>query len=48
MVPLLADATGLIIMKQFLESIPPSVEEAAKIDGADVFSTSDERDPADR
>ena len=38
-VPLLADATGIFIMKQFFESIPVSVEEAARIDGAGVFRT---------
>jgi multiple sugar transport system permease protein len=37
--PLLADAAGVFIMKQFFESIPPSVEEAARIDGAGVFRT---------
>lgn len=37
--PLLADATGIFIMKNFFESIPRSVEEAAKIDGAGVFRT---------
>ncbi|MFF5293327.1 carbohydrate ABC transporter permease [Paractinoplanes globisporus] len=36
-VPLLADATGIFIMKQFFESVPVSVEEAARIDGAGVF-----------
>jgi multiple sugar transport system permease protein len=36
-VPLLADATGVFIMKQFFESIPASIEEAAKIDGAGTF-----------
>lgn len=36
-VPLLADATGIFIMKNFFESIPPSVEEAARIDGAGTF-----------
>lgn len=36
-VPLLADAAGVFIMKQFFESIPPSVEEAARIDGAGTF-----------
>jgi len=36
-IPLLADATGVFIMKQFFESIPPSIEEAAKIDGAGTF-----------
>jgi multiple sugar transport system permease protein len=37
--PLLVDATGVFIMKQFFESIPVSVEEAARIDGAGVFRT---------
>ncbi len=37
--PLLADATGIFIMKQFFESIPASIEEAAHIDGAGVFRT---------
>jgi len=36
-IPLLADATGVFIMKQFFESIPASIEEAAKIDGAGMF-----------
>jgi multiple sugar transport system permease protein len=35
--PLLADAGGIFIMKQFFESIPISVEEAARIDGAGPF-----------
>lgn len=38
-IPLLADAAGVFIMKQFFESIPPSLEEAARIDGAGVFRT---------
>ncbi len=38
-VPLLVDAAGVFIMKQFFESIPPSVEEAARIDGAGTFRT---------
>ena len=37
--PLLVDAAGVFIMKQFFESIPVSVEEAARIDGAGVFRT---------
>ncbi len=37
--PLLADAAGVFIMKQFFESIPVSVEEAARIDGAGPFRT---------
>lgn len=36
-VPLLVDAAGVFIMKQFFEQIPPSVEEAARIDGAGTF-----------
>ncbi len=32
--PIIADAGGVFIMKQFFESIPRSVEEAARIDGA--------------
>ncbi|GIM89456.1 carbohydrate ABC transporter permease [Paractinoplanes toevensis] len=38
-VPLLADAAGIFIMKQFFDSVPVSVEEAARIDGAGVFRT---------
>lgn len=33
-IPLMTDATGVFIMKQFFEAIPASVEEAARIDGA--------------
>jgi len=36
-VPLLADAAGVFIMKNFFESIPTSVEEQARIDGAGTF-----------
>ncbi len=36
-VPLLVDAAGVFIMKNFFESIPRSVEEAARIDGAGTF-----------
>ncbi|HMM95149.1 carbohydrate ABC transporter permease [Phycicoccus sp.] len=35
--PLLVDAAGVFIMKQFFETIPASVEEAARIDGAGTF-----------
>ena len=35
--PLLVDAAGVFIMKQFFESIPREVEEAARVDGAGVF-----------
>lgn len=37
--PLVVDAAGVFIMKQFFESIPVAVEEAARIDGAGVFRT---------
>ncbi|MGW4537290.1 carbohydrate ABC transporter permease [Streptomyces chartreusis] len=37
--PLLVDAAGIFIMKQFFESIPREVEEAARVDGAGVFRT---------
>ena len=36
-VPLLVDAAGVFIMKNFFESIPASVEEQARIDGAGTF-----------
>lgn len=36
-IPLLVDAAGVFIMKNFFESIPKSVEEQASIDGAGVF-----------
>ncbi|MEV7084492.1 carbohydrate ABC transporter permease [Streptomyces sp. NPDC093085] len=35
-VPLLVDAAGVFIMKQFFESVPREVEEAARVDGAGV------------
>lgn len=38
-IPLLADAAGIFIMKQFFDAIPASIEEAARIDGAGVFRT---------
>ncbi|MCF6522517.1 carbohydrate ABC transporter permease [Streptomyces sp. JJ36] len=37
--PLMADAAGVFIMKQFFESIPREVEEAARIDGAGFVRT---------
>lgn len=37
--PLLVDAAGVFIMKNFFESIPAAVEEAARIDGASTFRT---------
>jgi multiple sugar transport system permease protein len=36
-IPLLTDATGVFIMKQFFEAIPESLEDAARIDGAGVL-----------
>ncbi|MCI9888933.1 carbohydrate ABC transporter permease [Micrococcales bacterium 31B] len=36
-VPLLADAAGVFIMKNFFESVPVSIEEQARIDGAGTF-----------
>jgi multiple sugar transport system permease protein len=38
-IPLLVDAAGVFIMKNFFESIPASVEESARIDGASIFQT---------
>lgn len=35
--PLLVDAAGVFIMKQFFASVPREVEEAARVDGAGVF-----------
>ncbi|MDX6257691.1 MAG: multiple sugar transport system permease protein [Frankiales bacterium] len=35
--PLLADAAGIFIMKQFFESVSENIEEAARIDGAGTF-----------
>jgi len=37
--PLIADATGIFIMKQFFQSVPADVEEAARVDGAGIFRT---------
>jgi multiple sugar transport system permease protein len=37
--PLLTDAAGVFIMRQFFLSVHPSIEEAAKIDGAGIFRT---------
>lgn len=37
--PLAVDAFGIFLMKQFFESVPKEVEEAAKVDGATVFQT---------
>lgn len=38
-IPLLVDAAGVFIMKQFFDSLPREVEEAARIDGAGHFRT---------
>ena len=38
-IPLMADAAGVFIMKNFFESIPRTVEEAARLDGAGTFRT---------
>ncbi|WP_432254210.1 carbohydrate ABC transporter permease [Streptomyces sp. HNM1019] len=37
--PLMVDAAGIFIMKQFFESVPREVEEAAWVDGAGVIRT---------
>jgi len=37
--PIIVDAAGVFIMKQFFESVPVDVEEAARIDGAGIFRT---------
>jgi multiple sugar transport system permease protein len=36
-IPLVADAAGVFIMKNFFESIPVAVEEAARLDGASTL-----------
>ena len=38
-IPLLVDAAGVFIMKNYFESIPVAIEEQARIDGAGVFRT---------
>ncbi|MFJ6567961.1 carbohydrate ABC transporter permease [Streptomyces sp. NPDC091292] len=38
-VPLMVDAVGIFIMKQFFASVPQEIEEAARVDGAGVFRT---------
>jgi multiple sugar transport system permease protein len=37
--PLAVDAFGIFLMKQFFETIPREMEEAAKVDGATIFQT---------
>lgn len=36
-IPLFTDLAGIFIMKGFFETIPPSIEEAARVDGAGVL-----------
>lgn len=38
-VPKMVTAFGIFLMKQFYESIPPEIEEAARMDGANRFQT---------
>lgn len=38
-IPLAADAFGIFLMKQFFESVPHEIEEAAQVDGASRFTT---------
>src|SRR5262249_12089985 len=35
--PLAVDAVGIFIMKQFFEGLPRELEEAARIDGANIY-----------
>ena len=37
--PLMTDAAGVFIMRQFFLTVHPSIEEAARIDGAGIFRT---------
>ncbi len=37
--PLIVDAAGVFIMKQFFDSVSISIEEAARMDGASIFRT---------
>lgn len=37
--PLVADATGIFLMRQFFVQIPVAMEEAARLDGAGIFRT---------
>lgn len=37
--PLVVDAAGIFVMKQFFESIPREIEDAARIDGAGIVRT---------
>jgi multiple sugar transport system permease protein len=37
--PLAVDAAGIFIMKQFFEQVPRELEEAARIDGANIYQT---------
>lgn len=38
LIPLAADAFGIFLMKQFFESVPREIEEAARVDGANQFT----------
>ena len=38
--PLMVDAAGIFIMKQFFDSVSVSIEEAARMDGARSFGPS--------
>ncbi|GMA19512.1 carbohydrate ABC transporter permease [Arsenicicoccus piscis] len=37
--PLIVDAAGVFIMKQFFDTVPVTIEEAARLDGASIFQT---------
>lgn len=37
--PLAVDAFGIFLMKQFFDSVPREMEEAARVDGATIFQT---------
>jgi multiple sugar transport system permease protein len=37
--PICVDATGIFMMRQFFLQVPAALEEAARIDGAGVFTT---------
>lgn len=38
-IPLAVDAFGIFLMKQFFDSVPKEMEEAARVDGATIFQT---------
>jgi multiple sugar transport system permease protein len=37
--PMIVDATGIFLMRQFFLQVPVSLEEAAKVDGASIWRT---------